>query len=294
MFSRKKIVVTHSGDFHADDAFAVATLSLLHRGKIRVVRSRRPEDWSKGDYVVDVGDVYDHSARRYDHHQRGGAGVRVDGVPYAAFGLVWKHYGEIVAGGKETALRVERVLVEPLDAGDNGYAIAIPKIAVREYAVADAISAFRGTRVGACAEYDDFMCAVHWAQNILSREIARCALLVSDTKKARAVYEQSPNKQIIVFDTDLFWTDALRSTPDALFAVYPDSIGQWRVKTVQEDGFVARRDLPASWAGLRGDALVEATGVPDAVFAHTKRFMAVAQSKEGALALAKKALETRE
>jgi uncharacterized UPF0160 family protein len=31
--------------------------------------------------------------------------------------------------------------------------------------------------------------------------------------------------------------------------------------------------------------------VSDAVFAHTKRFIAVAKSKEGALALAKKAIE---
>ena len=36
----------------------------------------------------------------------------------------------------------------------------------------------------------------------------------------------------------------------------------------------------------------EITGVPDAVFVHSKRFMASAKSKEGALKLAKMALDS--
>ena len=51
-----------------------------------------------------------------------------------------------------------------------------------------------------------------------------------------------------------------------------------------------RRDLPEGWAGLRDKELARVTGVSDAVFAHRNRFMAVAKSKEGAIALAKLAL----
>ncbi|MEK7088001.1 MAG: MYG1 family protein, partial [Patescibacteria group bacterium] len=43
---------------------------------------------------------------------------------------------------------------------------------------------------------------------------------------------------------------------------------------------------------LRDAKLAEVTGVPDAVFAHRNRFMAVARSKEGAIALAKLALQS--
>jgi uncharacterized UPF0160 family protein len=291
MFFKKKIVVTHSGDFHADDAFSVATFSLLHAGKIKVIRSRDPEDWARGDYVVDVGDVYDHSRCRYDHHQRGGAGARPDGVPYAGFGLVWKHYGALVCGSQTVADKVERLLVEPIDAGDNGFPIAKQLIPIREYPLADAIGAFRGSENGADAEYADFMKASEWARGVLSREIARCKSAVADTEKVRSIYEKSSDRRVVVMDEELFWAEALRSTPDALFAVYPDSTGKWRVKVVQEEGFKARKNLPESWAGLRDDALVRATGVPDAEFSHAKRFMAVARSREGALALAKKALE---
>jgi len=50
--------------------------------------------------------------------------------------------------------------------------------------------------------------------------------------------------------------------------------------------------LPAEWAGLRDAELARVTGVADAVFCHRNRFMAVARTKEGAVALAKLALKT--
>ena len=58
MFKRKTIV-THSGAFHADDVFAVATLDLTYDGKVKFMRSREPEDLAKADIVLDVGAVYD-------------------------------------------------------------------------------------------------------------------------------------------------------------------------------------------------------------------------------------------
>jgi uncharacterized UPF0160 family protein len=294
MFTKKKIIVTHSGDFHADDAFSVASFSLLHDGKIRVIRSRNPEDWAKGDYVVDVGDVYDHSRCRYDHHQKGGAGTRENGVPYAGFGLTWKHYGEKICGSKDVAEKVEKILVQSIDAGDNGFPIVKQLIDVREYPLADAIAAWRDeSKSGQQAEYTDFLHAVEWAKGVLSRQIRICRITVVDTEKAHRAYELAPDKRLIVLDENIFWGDAFRSKLDVLFVVYPDSIGQWRVKTVQEEGFRARKNLPESWAGLRDDDIVRVTGVSDAVFAHPKRFMAVARSREGALALARLALEAR-
>ena len=88
-----KTVVTHSGNFHGDDVFAVAAFQLLLGvDEVQVIRTRDDATIEKGDYVVDVGGVYDHEQNRYDHHQPG-APVRENGIPYAAFGLMWKHYG---------------------------------------------------------------------------------------------------------------------------------------------------------------------------------------------------------
>ena len=60
-FSKKKIVVTHNGTFHADDIFSAATLSILLDGKIKIIRTRDAEIISKADYVFDVGGEYDPS-----------------------------------------------------------------------------------------------------------------------------------------------------------------------------------------------------------------------------------------
>jgi uncharacterized UPF0160 family protein len=57
--------------------------------------------------------------------------------------------------------------------------------------------------------------------------------------------------------------------------------------------FENRRDLPASWGGLEGPDLVEATGVQDALFCHPKRFLAVARSRDGVKQLVELALAER-
>src|SRR5690606_15027965 len=115
-----KKVITHSGSFHADDVFSVATLQ-LHFGveNVEVIRTRDEEIIAAGDIVLDVGGVYDPEKQRFDHHQNG-APVRDNGLPYAAFGLIWKHYGEAVSGGQEVMEEIERRLVLPIDVSDNG------------------------------------------------------------------------------------------------------------------------------------------------------------------------------
>src|SRR5690606_7569866 len=98
-FTPKKTIVTHNGSFHADDIFACATLTLHleQQGKgYKIIRTRDESRIDSADFVVDVGGIYDEKTNRFDHHQPGGAGSRDNGVPYAAFGLVWKHYGHLV------------------------------------------------------------------------------------------------------------------------------------------------------------------------------------------------------
>lgn len=115
-------IVTHSGQFHTDDVFAVATLQLLLEKEysLTVIRTRDEKIVSDADYVVDVGEVYDPAIRRFDHHQQMGAGVREDSIPYASFGLVWKEYGERICGDRGIADLIEQRLVKPIDAMDNG------------------------------------------------------------------------------------------------------------------------------------------------------------------------------
>ena len=54
--------------------------------------------------------------------------------------------------------------------------------------------------------------------------------------------------------------------------------------------FNNRKNFPQDWAGLRDEELQKVTQVSDAIFCHRGLFLAVAKSKEGAIALAEKAL----
>jgi uncharacterized UPF0160 family protein len=79
--------------------------------------------------------------------------------------------------------------------------------------------------------------------------------------------------------------------PDALFVIYPKRQGFGLEAVPRELGaFENRRDLPAAWGGLEGAELIAVTGVPDALFCHGKRFLAVATSQAGIERLAELAL----
>ena len=113
-------VATHPGNFHADDVFAVAVLQLVH-GDLEVVRTR---DDAGADVRVDIGGRSDPATGDFDHHQKGGAGERENGIRYASFGLVWRAVGERVAGGEEAAASVDERLVQGVDANDTGQTIS--------------------------------------------------------------------------------------------------------------------------------------------------------------------------
>ena len=67
----RKVIGTHNGRFHCDEALACYMLKKLPEySDAEIVRSRDPEVLDKCDIVVDVGGVYDSSQHRYDHHQR--------------------------------------------------------------------------------------------------------------------------------------------------------------------------------------------------------------------------------
>jgi len=100
---------THSGKFHADDVFSSALLLYLNP-QITITRGNRvPEEYD--------GIVFDIGRGRYDHHQRDSR-VRENGVPYAAFGLLWEELGGEILGGT-LAQRFDEEFVQPLDNNDN-------------------------------------------------------------------------------------------------------------------------------------------------------------------------------
>ena len=290
-------IVTHNGSFHTDDVFAVATvmLSLPEDEEVMIIRTRDNEVIAQADYVVDVGLEYNPKKRRFDHHQPGGAGGRDNGIPYASFGLVWKEYGEKIAGSADIAREVESKLVLFVDALDNGVDICEPLYEdFREYTISDYLYSFWIDEHGDNPRVTDttFRRVVSLAKSLLSREIEKAKNIREQSKIVEEIYNNSRDKRLIIMDKHLAWGKVLTEKPEPLIAIYPSS-GTWRAKVVRVnlDKFDYRILFPESWAGKTDGELARISGVEDALFCHRARFTASAKTKEGIVALARKVLE---
>ena len=295
--SKKIRIVTHSGTFHVDDLLAVAVLQLIHGAEhTEVLRSRDPAVWASGDYVVDVGNEYVPSTKRYDHHQHGGAGRRLNGVPYSALGLVWKHHGEQLCGMHSIWDRIDREVVTPIDMADNGIEVYAPTHAeIHPVLIHRILVMMRPTWKEGAVHDERFMELLPMARRIIEREIISARDEEEGSTFVAKAYADAPDKRIIVVEGTYPWQGVLAKTADALYIVKPKSVGtNWEVECVRNDvhTFMNRKSLPQEWRGYRDEVLVEKTGVPDAIFCHNEGFIAVAGSKEGALRLAQIALNT--
>ena len=289
--NEKKILVTHNGTFHADDIFATATLSILLDGNIEVTRTRDEDLIKNADFVYDVGGIFDATTNRFDHHQIGGAGKRENGVPYAAFGLVWKTYGEEICGSKVIADNIDEGLVQAIDSEDNGMKTYTIDGEGRPYVIQSIVNAFRPSWEEG-EEYDKpFFKLVDFFKDFIIRKIKKEKDRLEAESFIQKAYIEAKDKRLIVLDDQYPWRKTYMEYSEPLYVIVP-KLEKWNVYCVQkeENSFENRKDLPASWAGLRDEELAKVTGVSDAIFCHNGRFLAVAKSKKGAIELAEKAL----
>jgi len=298
----KKIIITHSGSFHADDVFACASLSVLLEKKkqpFKIIRTRDKEIIKKGDYIFDIGEIYNADANRFDHHQPGSAGKRKNGIEYSSFGLVWKKFGEEICGSKKSAKMVDNKLVAPIDADDNGFDLIEKKHEISPYTIQDVLSIFKPTSLEDMDKDEQFKKALVWAKEILSREIKKANDQIEITKIIQNFYKNTEDKRLIVINEPEvsryeIW-NALQDFSEPLFVVYSVEENEWRVVAMRSDynSFENRKNFPKAWAGLRDEELQKVSGVSDATFCHRGLFLVGVKSKEGAIALAQLSLNKK-
>lgn len=315
------IIVTHGGEFHADDVFSGAVLSAL-APEAEVVRTRDEECLSSatsenGPIVFDVGGDYDATLRNFDHHQEDGAGTRPNGVPYSSFGLIWQYYGRLYLVkvlGSELNLdysdlhkMVDEDLVQGIDSIDTG-AVVNPyfqpqikdnEVSVDVSTVSKAVFAMNPQPLLGDQDYDsEYLQAVAVAQSLLQGVVKACAakllgktLIKSGrrfTDRIVVVEENVPEWWKIVSDPDSGFSEAL-------YYLEPDQStpGAWMIWLVRKtpDTFEGRKSLPAAWAGKRGGELDQITGLTGCVFVHPGRFVGGAKDLDTAIAMAKLAIE---
>ena len=303
MFRKKrKTVVTHCGSFHADDIFACATLALYFKKnnlKYKVTRTRDEKIIQTADYVFDVGGIYNPDTNRFDHHQPGGAGKRENDIPYAAFGLVWKKFGPLLCDGDDDIVQeIDRRLVQPIDAIDNGISISNPaECGLYEYGIYGIVSAYQNTWKDVFdieQQFHSFMLLVDFFQGVLDLEIKRAHDRLELMNIIEESYQKSESKQIIEVPYHVGvgpMVQGLHKYPEVLYVI-ARSNDNWKVMAMRKNPctFENRKSLPEAWAGKRGQELQDITGVSDAVFCHNALWMIVAESRIGAWQLAELAV----
>ena len=263
---------THGGCFHADDVFATALLLLINKD-LQIERGFKvPEDYE--------GIVYDIGGGKFDHHQADHE-IRENGVPYAAFGLLWREFGEFF-GSPKVVEEVDKTLVQSIDSADNG---------VEGNLLSSVISHFNPNWNEDIQSDTAFKQAVSIAQIILIKSVRSAASkFAAEELVIRAMEESDGN--ILVLPKFAPWQSYVMGS-EYKYVVFPSNRGGYNVQgvPVEEGSFELVKPLPESWRGKPADQLPELTGVKDCTFVHPTGFLASCSTKEGALALAKKALE---
>jgi uncharacterized UPF0160 family protein len=292
-------LVTHSGGFHADELLSSVVLTRLFP-EARLVRSRASQWITPGaDRIIyDVGGAYDAAALVFDHHQRS-APLRGDGQPYSSFGLIWKHFGRgylAAAGLPETHIEAAHAafdtsFVLPVDLVDNGAlspSIAGPLAGLTLPALLETLKPVFD-EIDPDAEDRGFHAALAIARSFVEANIARSAAKLRAEALVHLAIEKAGDGQILELPMGMPFRPAILNAgaDHLLFVVHPRD-KDWCVTTIRRDaeGFAVRADLPAAWAGLTDGDLEAACGVAGASFCHNGRFIAVAKTREAALAMA--------
>ena len=344
------LIGTHNGHFHADEALAVYMLRLLPAyASSPLVRTRDPALLETCHTVVDVGGVYDDTARRYDHHQREFTEVfdAQHATKLSSAGLVYKHFGrEIIAqqtqldpASEDAQLLYYKLyddLIEAFDANDNGisaYDTAlltkqnIPKrFEDRGFSLASVVNrynhAFEQTldsdskeeaqrkedaRFARASEFVGQQFVMELGDKFRSWLPARA--LVKQAFSERRKWNEGGRIMVLPHRKDgLPWSDHLYNLEreegvakegegQVLYVLFPesgDADSKWRIRAVSVEGagFDNRKDLPDAWKGVRDEQLSQAAGIEGCVFVHASGFIGGNKTFEGALAMAKKAVET--
>jgi len=309
------VIVTHSGKFHADDAWAVAVLNILFPG-CELIRTRDPVVIEAADFAVDVGGLWEPASGRFDHHQKGFSGARPSGVPYASAGLVWKEHGaRCVAAlaaahtghtlpedsARNLACAIDADIVQYLDLSDVGAARNAPG----GYGLSAVVSGFNPNwldeqRLGYGQQADayrllQFRNAMTLLTDVMINAVRYRVGAMLAVEQVRQSELLESGQLLMLKNSALPWTGVVRKEmPTVLFVISHNLAEQrYMLHTVplSADSFKARADLPLNWAGLRDAELAAVTGVADAGFCHNGRFIAAAKSFEGIRAMASLALQ---
>lgn len=264
---------THGGKFHADDVFSAALLLYINPEIVISRGNKVPEDFD--------GIVFDIGRGRYDHHQKDSR-VRENGVPYAAFGLLWEALGKEILG-EELAEKLDESFIQPLDINDN---------TGEKNELATLIGNFNPPWDAKGGSDEAFFQAVSVAGMILENKFEQYrGNARADQRVEQVLEEHNPKDRILVLPEFIPCQKALAETEIA-FVIFPSNRGGYCIQPQKREYSMNYKcSFPSQWLGLEGEELVKETGLSSAVFCHKGGFLMTVGELEDAKAACKKALE---
>ena len=296
-----KRMAVHNGIFHADDVFGVALMQSIYND-LEIIRTRDEELLKTCDIVSDVGNG------KYDHHHVDKI-RRENGIPYCGFGLLWRDFGISYINAKfpdlsnlkeqqEVAEKVDTILIQQIDAQDNGVDVMTSQVPIMT--LCDIIYTFIPTGAGEDEIEKGFFEAVEFAKKILYKITKKFVDSYENYRMIKNELKKQNVKQshILVLEKSVPWKDTvleLDRNENVLYVVYQDVTGSWSTQTVPKEAnsFAARKDLPKKWGGLNNDDLSKLTGIENCTFCHPALFICGNNTKEGAISMAKVAVENK-
>ena len=270
---------THGGKFHADDVFSAALLLYLNP-EIQISRGNQvPEDFD--------GIVFDIGRGAYDHHQKDSR-IRENGVPYAAFGLLWEALGAEILG-EELALSFDETFVQPLDNNDN---------TGEKNELASLIGNFNPAWDAEGGTDEAFFQAVSVAGMILENKFERCRgneradrrveeILAEQERAIKAGEIPAENRQILILPEFVPCQKHLSETEIA-FVIFPSNRGGYCIQPQKREYSLNYKcSFPSAWLGLENEELEAASGIAGAVFCHKGGFLMTTKTLEEAVQAAK-------
>ncbi|KAJ8665081.1 hypothetical protein QAD02_006743 [Eretmocerus hayati] len=317
---------THNGTFHCDEVLACSMLKLLPQYKDAIIiRTRDQSVLDTCDVVVDVGGKYDPKTHRYDHHMRefneslstvmNQPGLEST-VKLSSAGLIYCHFGHEVIKHmipelndedmKKIFKKVYETFVQEIDGLDNGVPMFPEEPRFRLHTdlcsrIARLNPAWNTPNLTEEIQFEKAMTLVRGEFIECVESSSRIWLPArSLVKKAmQETFQVDSSGEILELTQSCPWKkhlleleEELNLEPVIKFVIFKDN--NYRVQAVPSGirgNFELRKLLPEKWGGLRNEELSAVTGIPGCVFVHQGRFIGGNSTREGALAMARQALE---
>ena len=258
---------THAGVFHADEVFSTALCLLINNKWFSYTRGFKPKEVMNDDSYI----VYDIGNGEYDHHSLPRETRESSGIPYAAFGKLWRDFGWTLCNNENVWKKIDDTFVSSIDAVDNGYEDSRNELS-------SYISSLNPLWDEESNQDEQFKTAVKFAVQVLSRTIERAnsserAISIVTEKLA----EMDETTKTVVLDRFVPWQEVLIPS-EAEFIIYPSLRGgvSLQVVPVSTESRDAKHPIPEKyWGGLE-----KAEGM---TFCHNTGFLASFDTVEHAI-----------